>query len=516
MDKAELLHVQEFPDAADADPDWQAICAIFRQLNQHAEPLRSLTMQGLEKIAALYEREEARWGEFLAEHGIEGPRRGPKPKSRFHGIIKYLLGLGAHGDETGTASVLAANLDAWLENRETIRPVQIPEWIAATAGGVRAIYEARKDGGPAPDARSRREHNDIVYTSRELARRIVDHFRPHFRPGDTFLDICAGDNAFYDALPEPKDWCEIQRGRDFLDWKTPATWGMTNPAWSAEAYRPIARHAYELCENIVFLARWHTATATYARHHDWINAGHGWRETIYIPWADAKFIDKHGDEKAEGFILAAFWWQRGWTGGMQETYWTNEGRKLAKCFNVRNIVGKKSNNDECYTPQYIFNPLGCRFDLDPASPGKDVVLCVVPADHIYTKSDDGLTKPWWGFVWLNPPYGRDILKKWTARFAEHGNGVILVKDQTSTRWYRELSARADLILSLNKKIPFIRPGVEKPRAFPIGHHLIAIGERGVAALENAHRAGLGKLLIPHRNAEARRIAPFVAESEAAD
>jgi hypothetical protein len=162
--------------------------------------------------------------------------------------------------------------------------------------------------------------------------------RPNWRDGSlttsastfvrvTFLDLCAGDNAFYDALPEPKEWCEIERGRNFLDRTTRTTWGITNPPWSAEAYRPIARHAYELCDNVIFLARWHTATSTYARHHDWINAGHGWRETIYIPWADAKFIDKHGEEKAEGFILAVFWWQRGWTGGMTSTYWTEQGAR---------------------------------------------------------------------------------------------------------------------------------------------------------------------------------------------
>lgn len=251
-------------------------------------------------------------------------------ESRFHGIARYLLGLGVRGDETGMASVLAANLDAWLEARETIRPAQIHEWIK-DQGGPRAIYEKRNDSGPAgPASRGRSDiggRSDIVYTSPELARRIVDHFRQHFRQGDTFLDLCAGDNAFYDALPEPKEWCEIERGRNFLDRTTRTTWGITNPPWTAEAYRPIARHAYELCDNVIFLARWHTATSTYARHHDWINAGHGWRETIYIPWADAKFIDKHGEEKAEGFILAVFWWQRGWTGGMTSTYWTEQGAR---------------------------------------------------------------------------------------------------------------------------------------------------------------------------------------------
>jgi hypothetical protein len=160
--------------------------------------------------------------------------------------------------------------------------------------------------------------NDDEPTHRALARRIVEHFPITGK----CLDPCRGSGAFYDALPKPRFWCEIKRDRDFLDWTEPVDWIATNPAWSAEAYRAIARHAYEIADNVVFLARWHTATATYARHRDWLNAGHAWRETVYIPWKDAGFLDKHGDEKSEGFILAAFWWQRGWTGGMTETYWT--------------------------------------------------------------------------------------------------------------------------------------------------------------------------------------------------
>jgi hypothetical protein len=169
----------------------------------------------------------------------------------------------------------------------------------------------------------RREHNDNVYTTNpELPKRLIAHFRP---TGLT-LDPCRGGGAFYDHFPEGAEraWCEIAEGRDFLEWVRRVDWIITNPPWSAEAYRAIARHAYRVADNVVFLARWHTATATYARHRDWLNAGHGWRETVYIPWKDAGFRDKHGAEKSEGFILAAFHWQRGWTGGMRETYWTQD------------------------------------------------------------------------------------------------------------------------------------------------------------------------------------------------
>jgi hypothetical protein len=162
--------------------------------------------------------------------------------------------------------------------------------------------------------------NDDMCTSRALARRIVDHFPI----SGVCLDPCRGDGAFYDALPKPRAWCEIKDGRDFLQWNQPVDWIITNPPWSAESYRAIARHAYEIADNVVFLARWHNATSTYPRHRDWLAAGHSWRETIYVDWKDAEFRDKHGTEKREGYILAAFWWSRGWTGGMRETYWADD------------------------------------------------------------------------------------------------------------------------------------------------------------------------------------------------
>jgi hypothetical protein len=53
-----------------------------------------------------------------------------------------------------------------------------------------------------------------------------------------------------------------------------------------------------------------------------------------------------------------------------------------------------------------------------------------------------------------------------------------------------------LVLCVNKKIAFITANGRKARAQSIGSTLVAIGEQGVAALESAHRKGLGRLLRP--------------------
>jgi hypothetical protein len=82
------------------------------------------------------------------------------------------------------------------------------------------------------------------------------------------------------------------------------------------------------------------------------------------------------------------------------------------------------------------------------------------------------------------------------KFIAHGNGIILVPERTSTRWWQHLSASADLVLCVNKKIPFLPATGKRTGAHPIGSNLVAIGEQGVAALERANRNGLGRLLKP--------------------
>ena len=53
-----------------------------------------------------------------------------------------------------------------------------------------------------------------------------------------------------------------------------------------------------------------------------------------------------------------------------------------------------------------------RFDLDPCAPRKTRTR--VKARTHFTAEDDGLTLPWHGTVFVNPPYGR-TLRKWVAK-----------------------------------------------------------------------------------------------------
>src|SRR5437016_5113358 len=70
--------------------------------------------------------------------------------------------------------------------------------------------------------------NDCLQTPPELARAIVEHFRPSGK----ILEPCRGDGAFTDAMPGC-DWCELKLGIDFLTFTSRGyNWLVTNPPWS--------------------------------------------------------------------------------------------------------------------------------------------------------------------------------------------------------------------------------------------------------------------------------------------
>lgn len=146
-------------------------------------------------------------------------------------------------------------------------------------------------------------------------------------------------------------------------------------------------------------------------------------------------------------------------------------------------IGK---SDDWYTPAYVFEGLGCTFDLDPAHPEEKTH---VPCAKFY--SSQGLQLPWEGFVWLNPPYGgRNGIIPWLARFFAHGNGIVLTPDRTSAPWWQAAARRADAILFVSGKIKFIRPDGSLGKEPANGTTLMAAGERGEKVLKQATKLGV--------------------------
>jgi len=109
-------------------------------------------------------------------------------------------------------------------------------------------------------------------------------------------------------------------------------------------------------------------------------------------------------------------------------------------------VHKTSLSSEWTTPETIITKTIQLFetiDLDPCS--NSYTDPNVPAEQHYTVDDNGLTQPWHGRVYMNPPYGKEI-DKWTEKLRieyEEGRtiqGIALVPSRTDTGWFRGLSA----------------------------------------------------------------------------
>ena len=145
----------------------------------------------------------------------------------------------------------------------------------------------------------------------------------------------------------------------------------------------------------------------------------------------------------------------------------------------------KGTSDEHYTPKFIFDALGLTFDLDPCSPGKD--QSSVPAREHYTRKDDGLSKEWFGLVWMNPPYSAP--RGWVERFLAHGNGLALLPI-TRGSWWDELWLKADGVCPNVYNMKFVRPDglASKPIVFRTA--LFAFGDVSYRALVNSN---LGKV-----------------------
>lgn len=137
-------------------------------------------------------------------------------------------------------------------------------------------------------------------------------------------------------------------------------------------------------------------------------------------------------------------------------------------------------SDDWYTPPEIFAALALQFDLDPCSPGPDHW---VPAKMIYTKADDGLSRPWRGLVFMNPPFGgRMGHVPWLRKFLDHANGVAIVRAYTSSSWWHDLMPRAQTILFPRGKTKFIRPDGSVGGSPGHGVVLIGMGDQANCAL----------------------------------
>ena len=144
-------------------------------------------------------------------------------------------------------------------------------------------------------------------------------------------------------------------------------------------------------------------------------------------------------------------------------------------------VSRNTGENEWYTPAHLIEDarhvLG-RIDYDPASSG--IANETVKADTYDTEKTDGLSKPWSGRVWMNPPYAQPLIRQFCDKLADEyeagrvDQAVALVNNATETEWAQRLMALSDCICLLRGRVRFLDPD-GKPGAPLQGQMVVGIG-----------------------------------------
>jgi len=143
-------------------------------------------------------------------------------------------------------------------------------------------------------------------------------------------------------------------------------------------------------------------------------------------------------------------------------------------------VSLNSGENEWYTPPEILDAARSTMgsiDLDPAS--CETAQANVRAKRYYTIEDDGLSKKWRGNVWLNPPYGKDVIglfaSKVVAERDRYKQAFVLVNNATETAWFSEIASVASAICFLRGRVKFLDKS-GKPANTPVqGQAVLYIG-----------------------------------------
>lgn len=151
------------------------------------------------------------------------------------------------------------------------------------------------------------------------------------------------------------------------------------------------------------------------------------------------------------------------------------------------VTFEKSKNTsvEWLTPPDLVEKLG-EFDLDPCTPLNPPF---VHAKHNYNISHNGLSKEWFGRVYMNPPYGRGM-EKWIEKLKNHGNGIALIFARTETKlFFNFIWDDADAVLFVKGRIKFYNIEGKQMGTPGAPSVFVAYGENNAEALENSGIAG---------------------------
>jgi phage N-6-adenine-methyltransferase len=118
----------------------------------------------------------------------------------------------------------------------------------------------------------------------------------------------------------------------------------------------------------------------------------------------------------------------------------------------------RQDTDERGTPPAIFERFGRSCTLDVAA-SPTTTKC----ERFFTKRDDGLKKPWFGIVWLNPPYSDPApwCKKAVVYARSGGRVIALLPAWTDAPWFHDYVSLGRITF-LQRRVAFVGAGGSAP------------------------------------------------------
>jgi len=144
--------------------------------------------------------------------------------------------------------------------------------------------------------------------------------------------------------------------------------------------------------------------------------------------------------------------------------------KQAELFETKRIADKQpfvhgshnlNGKIEWYTPpKYIeaAKKVMGTIDCDPCT--SELAQSVVQAGTYFTIDDDGLTRPWAGNIWMNPPYASKIITAFVDKLLaslaskDASQAIMLTHNNADTAWFHKAAMNSDSVCFTRGRVRF--------------------------------------------------------------
>ena len=144
--------------------------------------------------------------------------------------------------------------------------------------------------------------------------------------------------------------------------------------------------------------------------------------------------------------------------GRKRIFKDDAARQAAHRAGLKKKQIQRQRQGDYSTPQDLFEQLDriYHFTLD---------VCATAANakclHYFTPEQDGLTQPWSGTCWMNPPYHQAEISKWIRKAYEESRAVwpavyvvALLPARTGSKWFHELVLPHATVTFLRGRVKF--------------------------------------------------------------